>query len=328
MDPTAQISSGWNALIAFVTKHWLAFLLVVAGLLALFLRFRNDIASKFTGLPPWAKSFLKISGFAVPVGFVLFAGNVVFAACAGHTPCGMAEVSTGFWTKIFGYLAGIGGSIGLGITAFPAPDMLDAVDDHSGRDIAFTPGAAQEFAMYLKTPINRTANGKPLIAVDTVLSIDTTIDRVSTGSGTLLHDDYARLLEYLQIDVEQFGTILDQKTGLGPVLDLGISFYGNGFNRPDAPVASLPVAGAGTTHTALTKYFTYPWAQRYMADPASTAPWLGFLDNTKFSFRVAPSTCLQGEGLTTDALLTGTSHVRCSTSYVMHSHWYYPKLAF
>lgn len=308
----------------FFKKNWL-YLAFAAVLIAVF-KYRSSIATRLSGLPASVKTFLQISGFVVPLGFVLLHGDAVLAACAAGLPCAAHDV--GLWSRIVGWLTMLAaGTGGLAITAFTAPDTVDAYDALGGRAITYTPGDKNtEVDLYINVPKNRTggANPRPLIAVDTQIAIDTVVTQ-GTAGNPIAHDDLARLLSSVVFESPDLGTLLDEATGTGPILDLIISYLANGFNRPDAPIASLALnTSAGTTDYTLTKYFTYPWAQRFLADPASSCPWLGMIDKTRIHLKIAPTTCLVP--VSSSAVVDSPSVVRAATSYVAHSHWFYPNL--
>ena len=286
-------------------------------------------------LPAFLRSFLRISGFLVPVGFCLLATDFVYAAFAQQATCCAAQTSHGWLAQVYGFLgpqgaallagalAVLGHGVAFGISHLSAPDSLDGVSmPGQGKTLAYTPGASQELSLYMQTSTkNKTPGGQPLIAVDSVVALDTTVEQVSTGTNPIQSQDLARLLDYLQISSLFHGTILDKVTGLGPVLDLGINFVGQGFGRwGDAPSVTITVpASPAVNDVPLTKYFTFPWAQRILSDPSATCPWLLTLDNMRFQIGVAASTALAA--VSTGANTTGASAVRLATTYAISPHW-------
>jgi hypothetical protein len=70
----------------------------------------------------------------------------------------------------------------------------------------------------------------------------------------------------------------------------------------------------------LTKYFTFPWAQRTLVNPAVTCPWLLTMDNMRFQIGLAEDTALAA--VSTDAKTKSASTVRLATSYAISPHWF------
>jgi hypothetical protein len=332
---TAVVTKPASALADLFRKYWLFMLVLLALIIALVMRYRDSLTSKTSTAPGWLKSFLKVSGFLVPVGLVLLGAGEAMAAmtgaCAGHVPCGTVEHVGGFFGQAWAWLLALGGAgVAFGITAFSAPDTLDMVTEGDGRSITYTPGVAFETGLYVKTASkNRTKGGAPLVAIDNTVTIDTTVSQTYNGTSSLEEDDLARLLAYMEINSPLIGTVLNQTTGTGPILDLAINFLGQGFNRAgDCPTVSLTVpAPSGETNTARTKYFTFPWAQRYLMDPAATCPWLRLLHSTHFKLGIAVNTALAA--VSTAAHTEGaTSTIRGTTSYIPHAFWFQPLIPY
>jgi hypothetical protein len=279
------------------------------------------------------RTFLRIGTPAAVFFGIVLGSDYVYAStcCAAGDGYLASTIGAWFgehWKSVLGIFVTLATPVG--ISMFSAPDTLDAVTSNDGEEITYTPGASQKVAMYIKTAAkNTTKRGEPLVAVDTTISLETTVNNpFSTGTASIEQDDLARLLEYLTIESPLLGKVLDETTGTGPILDLVISFLGQGFNRAgDVPIASIVVPGSGTTSTAVVKYFTFPWAQRFLLDPSATSPWMGLLHNTKLGIKLAASTAL-GD-VSTGATTSGaTSRVRATTSYVAHAFWYQPLLPF
>lgn len=329
------------AFIDFCKKYWFmgpVIVLLIMGIgMALkpwFTKATTSAGSTTPGnrLPNVLRSFLKISGFAVPVGFFLFAGSA-FAAVGGAHTSAVCCADQGWiahaidslsssWQHLVSLLglAGGGGAM-LGITFLSAPDVLDHKTELNGDSVAYTPGAAQPVAMYLRTATkNQTKGKKPYIAIASTVAIDTTVEQVSTGTNPIQNQDLARLIDYLEISSPFYGPILDKVTATGPVLDLAIFFVANAFGRyGDAPIATITVPGSGSSDVAVTKYFTFPWAQMILEDPAASAPWVGLLDKAKFNVGIAASTALAA--VSTGANTKNASKVRSWTSYAISPHW-------
>jgi hypothetical protein len=338
-----QVTKAPMAFVDYLKKYWfmgpIIFVLVMFIGMALKPWFTGVVTSsgsstKGDKLPAFVRSFLRISGFLVPVGFCLLASDFLYAAVAQQATCCAVQTSHGWLAQVYGFLGPqgtaavaallgvLGHGVVFGISHLSAPDTLDGVSmPGQGKILSYTPGGSQELSLYMQTSTkNKTAGGQPLIAVDSVVALDTTVEQVSTGTNPILSQDLARLLDYLQISSLFHGTILDKVTGLGPVLDLGISFVGQGFGRwGDAPSVTITVPGTGTNDVPLTKYFTFPWAQRTLSDPSASCPWLLTLDNMRFQIGVAASTALAA--VSPGANTTGASAVRLATSYAISPHW-------
>jgi hypothetical protein len=318
----------------FCKKYWFMgpiIVLVLMGIgMALKPWFTNATTSagsstKGNRLPVMLRSVLKISGFLLPIGAVLYAANAF--AGVGHTShqicCaeqvgGFLELLKQTWHIL---ATGAGTGIMFGISHLSAPDVLDAKTENNGDNISYTPGAASAVALYLKTgQKNHAPSGKPYIATSSTVAIDTTVEQVSTGTNPILNQDLARLIDYLEISSPFHGPILDKETGTGPILDLVISFIGEAFGRHgDAPIVTITVPSSAPNDVAVTKYFNFPWVQKYLWEPQETAPWLGLLDNAKFRVGIAADTALAA--VSTGSNTKSASVVRSWTSYCVSPEW-------
>lgn len=314
----------------FVKENWPFALLILAPIVILaVMRYRSWLEDKIRNRAGFLKGAARVAGFLLPIGFVLLgAGDASAATCCADTVPHVAQHGglIEFLAQAWQYVAG-GGAM-LGMAYFSAPDILDGFTENKGKSLAFTPSASAttEFSMFIKCPTKKvTSTGAPLYAEDTTIAIDTTIDQPSTGTNPIEDDDLARMLNYLEIEVKEVGTVLDQKTGRGSILDLVISFLGHGFNRAgDAPIDSITVPVSGTTHAGLTKYFTYPWKQRFLDNETLTCPQMGILDETELKMSWARSGALNA--VSTGAAY-GASTVRVGTSYFAHPYWFWPMFA-
>lgn len=329
-----QVTKAPTLLIDAIKKYWLlgplvAVLLIAVGFMLKpsFTRWTTSSGSSTPGdrLGNGLRSLLKISGFLLPVGFVLLGADYVQAACAAHggIPCGAdaANWFSHYWHLLAALLSTSGVGFAIHMTA---PDLLDGFNDMNGRVINYTPGAANVLSMYAKTANkNQTGgvNSKPLIAVNSMVTLDTTVENLSTGTNPIQSQDLARLLDSLEISTPFHGTILDKLTGTGPNLDLVINFIGQGFARAgDAPTLTIVVGTGGAANDqVVSKQFTFPWAQRYMEDPSITCPWLLTLDNANFSIGIAASTALGA--VSTGAVTKNASRIRLGTSYWKSPVW-------
>ncbi len=334
---TEQVTKAPMAFIDFCKKYWFMGPIIVLVLVGVGMALKPWFTSLTTTkaadgtitaagngdkLPSVLRSLLRISGLLLPVGFVLLGADYAFAACAGSVPC-FVQSSSGWLGQVLGFLGGLLGlGVAFGISHLSAPDTLDGVTmPGQGKSLAYTPGATQELSLYMQTTTkNKTAGGQPLIGVDSIVAVDTTVEQVSTGTNPILSQDLARLLDYLQISSLFHGTILDKVTGTGPILESGISFVGQGFSRwGDAPSVTITVPTTDPNDVPLTKYFVFPWAQRTLGDPSATCPWLRTLDNMRFQIGIAASTALAA--VSTDANTKNPSTVRLGTSYAISPLW-------
>lgn len=315
----------------FLKKHWKLSLAGAAVILvALLVRYRNDVTAKMTGLPASLKTWLRIAGVTLPIGYVLLSGGDALAAtcCAASMPGAI-----GAWLAEHGLtaLAGIAslalGSIGLGLI-FGADDTLDLEDSQGGRIITYTPGAAaQEKSLFVNVHRKLDDRGRPLIATAITIKVETTVTNPVPGAGvnSILEDDLARLLESVSIESPLLGTLLDKSTGRGPVLDLLITYLGLGFNNSGEKGVDAIAAGATGK---VTKYFTFPLATYFLADPLITGQYLGSLDKTEIKVRIAANTCL-GAPVSAGATVSGAdSTISGVVSYVAHSHFFRPKMSY
>lgn len=325
---TNVVTKPASALMDFAKKYWIFAIVLLLIIIALVIRWRDSLVKKGQSAPALLRSFMKISGFLLPIGFVLFGADVVQAATAGATCCAI-DSGRSLFDQIWQYILALGsGGVMLGITAFTAPDTLDLVTSNEGRELNYTPGSAQEFSLYAKTSTKCISKGgAPLVAVDTTIALDTTVEQVAAGTSGIQDDDLARLLDYLEMESPLLGTVVGQTTATGPVLDLVISFLGQGFNRAgNAPIDSITVPAVNPNDVALTKYFTFPWAQRYLKDPAATCPWLRLLHNTNHKIKIAASTALAA--VSTGANSKSASKLRGAISYIPHQFWFQPLLPY
>jgi hypothetical protein len=284
----------------------------------------GTVAKPGDKLPEFLRGFLKISGFLAPVG-ILLGSDYAFAAaqcCAERIQDVGLQAGAGVMHQVWGLLLTLlGTSVAFGIAHLSAPDVLDAKSENNGESITYTPGSAQAVSMFMRTGTKHTsASGKPLVAVDTTIALDTTVEVDHEGGADVVDQDLARLLDYVQISSPFHGVILDKVTGTGPVLDLVINYIGQGFCRSgDAPLETITLPLASTKDVVITKYFTFPWAQRILMDPAMTTPWLGSLNNAEIKCGIAASTALAA--VSTSARTKSASTLRVSTSYALSPIW-------
>ena len=324
-DPIASLTGGPSAFWAFVRKYWLfAFAaLLISG--ALLMRYRNTLATKFSGLPAGVKTWLKISGLLVPVGYAVFASQRAFAgvmhvaaASHGHGH-GVAGVLLGFVSLLLGGLT-------LGMF-FQADDPLDLEDSQNGRLITYTPAAtAQDKSLFINVHRAMSPDGKkPLVATAIVIKVVTTVTQPGSGGSILYHDDLNRLVESISIESPILGTLLDKVTGQGTVLGSLVGFLGNGFNgNADQGVAAI---AANASPIKVTKFFTFPIAMKYLKDPLATSQYLKSLDKTEIKIRIGATTCLAA--VSTGCAVGGAdSTVSGCVLYVPHTHFFKPRLSY
>lgn len=333
-DPSviASLTGGPSAFWTFAKKYWLFAVLGVVAILALVVRYRNDAAAKLSGLPSGVKTWLKIAGFALPIGALLLGGDAMAATmcCAASGASSIAG-----WLASHPVLAAIAGTIstvlsGLAVGMFfQSEDTLDLEDSQNGRVITYTPGAtAQNKSLFVN--VSRAFDERtkrPLVATAIVVKVVTTVNQPAAGAGVnnIYHDDLNRLVESIAIESPRLGTLLDPTTGQGPVLGMLVSYLGNGFNGSGDAGISTIVPGVAS-HT-VTKYFTFPLATAFLSDPLMTAQFLKALDKTEIKVRIAPTTCL--DAVSTGATVTGaTSTISGCVNYVPHTHYFRPKMSY
>jgi hypothetical protein len=317
----------------FLKKYWWAGPVIVLALLAVGMAIKPWFTRKMTGtevgdkLPVALRNFLRIGVALLPFGVLLFAGDAVAATCCADLPTagGVLGWLAERWEALISAIGMLGGSgLMLGLTQFGAPDVIDCEETHGGHSLAVGALAATTpQTLFAKTSTHSTAmNGKvPLVATDLTVEVACTIDN-SAGASTLDDQDFARLLAYLEIVSPTMGNLTDQVSCTGPVLDLVTRFLGDAFERSgDAPVISIIALQVAT---AITKYFTRPWALRFMDRPLTTAPWLGFLHNLRINCGLAADTCLVP--VSVGSTITGRT-LRASISYLPVPDWYYPMVA-
>jgi hypothetical protein len=324
--PVAALAKAPAAFWDVAKKYWLAALIAIGIFGLLIMRWRVGLEQKISKTPKVLKSIARVGGFLVPFGLLLLGGEALAATGQGATCCAEPAAALSWWQAMLALLAG---PIAFGISMFSSPDILDGKTTNKGKSLSFTPSAAkQDFSMFIKCPNKRTTSSTPpapLLAIDTTIALETTVNNLTTGTAAIEDDDLARLLDYLEIESPTIGTVLDQKTGTGPVLNLVIEFLAMGFNRSVAPIASIAVGSGTTRSVALTKYWTYPWCQRFLDDPSLSCPWLGIIDETELKMNWAVTSILGG--VSTGSTYSGASTVRVGTSYISHTHWFQPWIA-
>jgi len=330
MDIAGQVAAGPKSLWAFVKAHWIVFVAVIVLVLGAGLRYRDTLASRAkTVLPTFMKTWLKVAAFALAGAGLLHAlvGDgcalaLASRACAGHGPCGV--MGFGIWKAV---LMLLGSGVAFGITQMLSPDPLDMKTDRGATHIGYTPGAAQTIELFVDASQNRTSDGRPYVATAMNYMLDTTIEQATTGNHTLYNDDMARLLESLEIYAPNAGTLLDSVTATGPILDLIIRFVSGGYcPSGDYPIDSIVVPTGSATDLSFTKYFTYPFAQRWLDNPLRTCPWLGILDNAVSRVRIAASTALAAAS--TAAVSKSASSLRGYVSFVRSPVWFQPLIPY
>lgn len=325
-------TTGAKAIAGSFRKHLVWGLIILAGVFILAMSQKDRIVGWFTSpgstvrgdrLPAFLRKL--IAPVAVVVGVLLFSGDALAATCCAVTDYapgpGLWEVVTNYWQ----YIVGGGAPLVLGLTGLGSPDTLDCEEEHGGHGLAVAGPLAATLpqSLYVKSATHSTWNdGKcPLVATDLTAEVACTI--TNPGAVDLDDQDFARVLAYLEIVSPKLGNLTDQTSCTGPILDLVTSFLGNGFERAgDAPVLTV-AAGGGPT--AITKYFTRPFALRFLDRPLSSAPWLGLLHNTRINFGLAADTCLAG--ISVGATVTLRT-IRASVSYQPIPDWFYPWIGY
>ena len=322
----------------FLKKYWWAGPVIVLALLAVGMAIKPWFTTKMTSsagvpgdkLPESIRKFLRIGfGIAlVPFGLLLFSGDAFGATCCADLPTvgGVLGWLAERWEALVSAIGMLGGSgLMLGLTQFGAPDVIDCEEVHGGHSLAVGALAAiTPQTLYAKTSTHSTAmNGKvPLVATDLTVEVAATIDNTAVGTSTLDDQDFARLLAYLELVAPAMGNLTDQVSCTGPVLDMVTRFLGDAFERSgDAPVISIAALGGPT---AITKYFTRPFALRFMDRPLTTAPWLGFLHNLRINCGLAADTCLVPVSV---GSVVSDRTLRASISYLPVPDWYFPMVA-
>ena len=333
-DVVASLTGGPSAFWSVMKRYWLFAVVGVLALIAILVRYRNDIAQKFNGMPASVKTWLKVTGFLAPVGYALLSvGDAMAAvagravnACAGGLPCG-AGSGHGPWAWIVGVLLTAAGSLAVGMF-FAAEDTLDLEDSQNGRSIAYTPAAtAQDRSLFLNVHRAFDDRGRPLIATAITIKVVCMVANTNTAGNSIYHDDLDRLVESVSIESPRLGTLLDKVTGAGPVLGRLVSFLGSGFNsNGDMGIKAMP---PGTGNTTVTKYFTFPLATGFLRNPLMTGQYLKALDKTEIKVRLAPTTALAAVNASA-ATIAASSTLSGVVSYVAlpGNAWFRPRMSY
>ena len=330
----ANVTEGLSTIAGAGRRHyiWLAVLVLVG--IALAVRYHKSIAAFLASvLPDSVLSALNIVKVAAPVFALLslFAAGAADAATCCAVKAAVASSST-WGGHVLTILGGLLGTAAFGIVAFPAPDVIEAKLGNGSKSQTFTPTtSAQQFDFFVDGSTNvtpQTANQpqRPLCALGQVIELSTSIDQLSTGTASITDDDMARCIANVTMSGDPLGTIAESTAFTGPILKHLIEFVGFGFaNGADAQVASLTVPGSSHTTTALTRYFTVPHAQQFLANPIVSALWLGIVNQLKISVTVAASTALGA--VSTGATTLGTNTLRVCTTVVPNDKWHWPILS-
>lgn len=326
-------------------KYWIFALILLFLLMILLMGGKERILGWFTKensttkgdrLPLFLRKWLGATG-AVLVGLglggILFGASDALAAVGGATCCAERAPALLAWLgDYWPAVAAALGSLMLGMTNLGAPDTIDLYETHGGSSLSVgTLSATTPQSMYMKTATHSVVakgpkKGMPLVATDLTIKISCNVNQLTTGTATIDDQDLARLLAYLEITSPTMGALTDQVSCTGPVLDLVTRFIDDSFERSgDAPTISIVVPTGAGSATAVTKYFTRPFALRFLARPLSTAPWLGLLHDTNVSMGLAADTAL---GAVSTGATVDTRILRASLSYVPVPIWYYPMVAY
>jgi len=322
---TTQVSEGGRAVLGVAKKHYLWMGLVLLAVLVLAIRYRAQITAKLASvLPVWAKQLFAISGLAI--GFLLLGTSVAEAACC-VAPAVRHFSGSGILSAIAGILAS--GAL-LGYTGFKAPDVKEAKLDSGAKQYNFSytsePGEhTVDFFLDGTVPVDK--KGRPLVALDTVVEVSTTVTNPHDGTHSILDDDLAGIIKTVKINEPRvLGTILDDTVGTGPIVKHVLEFVGHGFNRgADAPVAAIEVPDTGTELFECTRYWSIPHAMRCLDDPMISALWMGIMHKASVTIRLAAANYL--DGVSTGALLAGPTSVRVTNPVVPYNRWHWPLLA-
>ena len=338
-DLVASVTKAPSAFWGVIKTYWIFFILALGALLVVSMAKKDAIVGWFTTsgsatkgdkLPAFLRGWLGLTALAVMFGALFYSGDALAAvgtaAAAGATCC--AERAPGIFGFLAGhwhYVAAALGSVALGLTQFQAPDVIDCVETHGGASLAVGAlSATTAQTMYAQTATHSTTkSGHPLVATDLTIQVNCNVN-TTTGNANLDDQDLAALVSYVELISPIMGALTDQQSCTGPILDMVTRFIGDAFERSgDAPVISI--VATTSTPVAITKYFTRPFALRFLDRPLTTAPWLGLLHNAAINVGLAADSCLAGvsTGATVD-----TRVLRASISYLPVPEWYYPMVAY
>lgn len=333
---TTQVKEGGTATKKFVTGHYVAFGLVAVVIIGLAIRYRASIVAKLsTMLPATVKKWLAITT-AFAIGFVsLFgvSGVAEAAICCAKPVASVVAHSSGWahagWGAIFAALAAV--PFAFGTLLYPAPDTVEAKMTRGEKQATWnydSYGAAGPgpFDFYVDGSVPMHPDKKrPLVAVDQLIEVSTTVEQVDTGTNPLFDDDLARLVtSVLMHESKYLGTIVDDKFATGPMIKHIMEFYGNAFNRgADAPVATITVPGEADTNDAtFTRFWDIPHAQQVLRNPLESALWLGIINDMNIRVTMPANTVLGG--VSTGAILKGASALRVTTGVTPYQSWHWP----
>ncbi|HJX51587.1 MAG TPA: hypothetical protein VJ801_02365 [Polyangia bacterium] len=342
-DIIPQVTKAPSVLFAFIKAHYAIMAVFVLGMFVLAMAKKDSILLALTStdattgkksitlgdrLPASLRKFLTGATVALAFGAsLLFSGDANAATCCAAPVAAHAFAWLG---AVAPWLALLGGSLVLGLTQFSAPDVIDCEESSGGPSlsVAGVLAATTPQSLYVKTATHSTTkSGAPLVATDLTVEVACNINNLSTGDAEIEEDDLARMLSYLEITSPVMGSLTDQVSCTGPVLDLVTRFIADAFERSgDAPIASITIGDPNTNTVAVTKYFTRPFALRFMDRPLKSAPWLGLLHNTRLNIGLAADACL--EDVSAGATVSGPRVLKASISYLPVPAWYYPLVAY
>ena len=305
-------------------KHYVWLLVFLVIILALAVRYYANLAAKLTKLPPSVKGFLRVTGLLLPFGLAF----LLASSASASTCCSIQHVAShgyGWLTA----LAGLATTIGFGVVALGAPDTVDAKTSNGQKVVTFdmddsTVDPSIDFYVDGSQNLDPTT-GRPLCVLDDKIELTATVNNPSTGTAPIYDDDQPSLLGSLQITNPLVGTILDATSGTGPFVKL-MEFFGLGFNRSDAPVATVLVPETDSATATYTRTFTVPRAQRFMNKPSKSAPWLALYHNTDLRISLAKSAVALAS-VSTGATVSGNSTLKVSTVFAANHDWEAPMIA-
>jgi hypothetical protein len=324
---------------ALIKQYWIFAIMALIALFVLAMAKKDTIIGWFTSkggttrgdrLPAFLRKWFGLAvALLVGTGILLSAGTANASICCAVEPGGFGVLLGENWRPLV--LLGATGFLAV----FAAPDVLDCYESKGGRSLTVTDRltATRDVILEARTSthsvLSTPQGAMPLIATDLTVELATKITLDHAGSD-LEDDDLGRLFAYLVLDSPTMGALSDQKSATGPIVDLVTRYIGEGFERSgDMPIDTVTVPAESTHENTVTKYLVWPFMQRWLSAPYSTAPWLGLLHNLAITVGLAPDNCfaVSEDVVSAGATVSGDRTLKASIAYVPCPSWFYPLVA-
>jgi hypothetical protein len=199
---------------------------------------------------------------------------------------------------------------------------LDVYADGGAQTVAVTPGATVQPVEFTVQAPKGGVDGNWPLAMNIVKKIAIQIDQPSSGASTIEADELPIVVDSYNVNSPLLGITHPRDTFTGPIAKHIAEFFSAGYTSADGARIQIPTTDA---EYSVVHYQLLPFAQENFVKPHHFAPWLGWLNATKITTYIAPSTAIAA--FSTGAVSEAPCSVSCWIEYVVSSELIMPTFA-